>query len=162
MKARSKSKQHTLLAFTAKPAVLTPPNYAAQLVVQPGQVGNLLFDCGQVLGTDPFDLGAGLILLRGQAKQFPHLIEGEPKIPGKQRPAPASLTNGNLGDSPSLGNDGTAAGDAGTSIAHRFRITSHGPKKIELRFGVTPVVPRQSSSEQADTTSSKVTYNTIA
>ena len=64
-----------------KPAVLAPPIYAAQLVGQPRQVGNLLFDCGQVLGADPVDLGAGLILLRGQAQQFPHLIEGEPQIP---------------------------------------------------------------------------------
>jgi hypothetical protein len=43
--------------------------------------GNLLFDFGQVLGTDPVDLGTGLFLLRGQAQQIPHLIEREPQIP---------------------------------------------------------------------------------
>jgi hypothetical protein len=63
------------------PAALTPPIYAAQLVGQAGQVGNLLFDFGQVLGADPVNLNAGLILLRGQAQQIPHLIEAEPQIP---------------------------------------------------------------------------------
>jgi hypothetical protein len=61
--------------------MLTPPVDAAQLVRQSGQVGNLLLNFGEVFGADPVDLVAGLVLLRGQAQQIPHLIEREPQIP---------------------------------------------------------------------------------
>lgn len=51
---------------------------------------------------------------------------------------------------PSLG---TAAGDAGKSMAHRFRITSHGPKinRISLRWytcGTPPIKQRTSEYVQ--------------
>jgi len=53
---------------------------AAQNPCESLQVGNLLFNVGQMASRDPVHFGTLLILLRRQPEQFAHLMERESQV----------------------------------------------------------------------------------
>jgi len=53
----------------------------AQFLGEPGQVGELALDLGEMRAGDGVDLGAGSVSVIGKGKELPDLIDREAQIP---------------------------------------------------------------------------------